>query len=174
MRVARVVVHLFAGRALHGAREQVVNPVGAAHPGTVTAVGFDEARAHRQQVFNGDRALARIGARRDEVRKVGSDRRADARQKLAVDGDADQRGDDALRSRLHVGIAGGARAVEVTLEDRLTVLARQQAVKARHAFAGLHGVIEGGRGHCRDRKQNAAEKTSWHRHLPMGHYTGPP
>ena len=95
VRVAGAVVHRHTGRREHRARQRVVHPVAARHPGAVLpAARAFEARPHREQVFDGDAPLCGVGRAR---RKVGGDGRADTGNQPAFDGDADEGRDHALR-----------------------------------------------------------------------------
>ncbi len=135
MRVARAVVHLRPGRAQERPVQRELHPVAAQHPRTVVPVARRlQARAHRQQIFDGDGALDGV-LRLRQFREVGDDRRLDAGYEAALDGDADQCRDDALRGGLDVGRTRRARAVVIALEDGRAAPVHQQAVQPRQ-FAG--------------------------------------
>ena len=61
------------------------------------------------------------------------------REQFAIGGDADQRGDDALRHRFHVGWSGFAPAVEVALEDDDAPLRYEKAVQPGQLPGGVDG-----------------------------------
>ena len=124
------------GAREHRARQRMPHPVAARHPRAVVAIaGALEPRPHRQQVLDGDLALARVRIL-CQLRKVRDDRRVDIRDQAAIDGDADERGDDALRCRLDVGRPIAPRAVVIALEDDLAAAADEQAVQPRQCTRG--------------------------------------
>lgn len=171
MGVAGVVIHGLARLLLQGTGQQVAHPIGALHLGAVTAIGVDQPGAHGEQIFDGDLALRRVGIRGRQLGEIGSDGSVHSGQQLAVNGDSDERGNHALRCRLHIFKAGGARAVEVMFEDDLSVPARKQSVQARQAFADLDrgGEIGLAESQCRDKPSNQADS---HGSLHRGHYSG--
>ena len=70
-------------------------------------------------------------------REVRADRCLGARHQAAIDGDAHEGRDDALRHGLDVGGTSRARAVEVALEHDLAAPAREQAVQTGRSPAAF-------------------------------------
>ena len=109
MRIARAVVHPHAGVG----DRQPSHPVAAAHPrAIVVETRRDQPRPHGQQILDRDTAFTQVGVT-PELGKVGRDRLTHARNEAPLDGDADERRDDALRHRLDVGDAPPAGVLRV-------------------------------------------------------------
>ena len=142
MRVAGAVLHVFAGVGDHRPPQNVVHPVPAAHPrAVVVEAGRGQPRTHGQQILDRDPALAGIRVTR-QLGEVGRDRLTHARNEAPLDGDADQRRDDALRHRLDVGDAPTGRPLREVLEERLSVLRDDQAAQARQPGRRVAGRVE--------------------------------
>ena len=137
---AGAVLHAGAGLGDDRAIERVAHPVAAADPRPVVAAARRlEARPHRQEILDRDRQLAFVGGLL-QLREPRDDWLAHALDEPLVDGDADERGNDALRRRLHVREARCAAPLRVILDDELAAPADEQAVELRQRGRGAGGA----------------------------------
>ncbi len=142
VRSPRAVFHRASGIAHHRPVEREPHPVPAADPGSVVLPARRrQARSHRQQVLDRDRLLAFVGILA-QLREPADDRLVEAANQLAVDGYADQRGNDALRRGLDVRQARRAVLGRVVLEDEPSTVADGERVE----------LGEGGRRRSRSRE----------------------
>ena len=135
VRRAGAVLHRRPRIADHRPVKRVAHPVRAGHPGAVFPPLVDSSP---------DRIVSRCsmviaclrGSGSFATRKPADDRLVDTRNQLALDGDADERRDDALRRGLDVRQPRRTVSFRVVLEGQLAAVADEQAVQTRQRRRG--------------------------------------
>jgi hypothetical protein len=99
------------------------------HPvvGVVRRVYVPVAGAHCQEVADGDRPDERVGVGRQLVGEQIDEPLVDVVEAAVAEGDADERGDDALRHRVDAPGAVTSRTVVVALQNQASVPHHQRA-----------------------------------------------
>ncbi len=135
MRVAGAVDESCARFGTHGLFESEADPVVAQDPGAVIVkTGGLEAGLHGEQVADGYLLFAGVVFIVQQVAVIVGNRLVEAINEATIDGNADKRRHPGFRHRFDVGGLPGIGAVEVLLDEKLAVVADEQAVQARHAL----------------------------------------